>query len=219
MGGSSNQHDFPSLEGVETLLLDLGGVIIDIEPERSSRAFSELGKGALLLEHSKAEQDGLYDRFERGEISIEDFRRELKERALIEGSDAMIDEAWNALLLDIPRERFHFLERLSRHYRLHLFSNTNEVHMKGFSRIVEERYGFEAFKALFEGIHLSYEMGARKPEKEAFEKLLGRMGTLPRKVLFIDDTKDHVEAAQGIGIRAYHLRSEELLGTERLLLP
>ncbi len=216
---SSGHEHFHDLEGIEVLLLDLGGVIIDIEPERSSNAFSELGKGPLLNEHSKAEQDDLFDRFERGDLDVASFRKELKERASIVAEDRKIDDAWNALLLEIPEKRFRFLERVARYYRLHLFSNTNELHMKRFSEIVEAAYGFGNFKALFEGIHLSYEMGARKPEPVAFDKLLERMGTPPEKVFFIDDTETHIRTANQKGIRAHHLDKEELTELEKELLP
>lgn len=216
---SSGHEGFPPIEGVKLLLLDLGGVIIDIEPDRSSKAFSKLGKGTILGEHSKAEQDELFDRFERGDHDAASFRRELRERASIEADDRRIDEAWNALLIGIPQERFRFLERMASHYRLHLFSNTNELHMKGFSEIVESAYGFKDFLKLFEGIHLSYEMGARKPEPEAFEELLHRMGTEPEEVLFIDDTAAHIETARQLGIRSYHLNDQELTELKSKLLP
>lgn len=212
-------ESFPSLEGVELLLLDLGGVIIDIDPDRSSKAFAELGQGSQLSDHSKAEQDELFDRFERGDLDAASFRKELRERASIDADDRKIDEAWNALLLGIPQARFHFLERMAHRYRLHLFSNTNELHMKGFSEIVDAAYGFDGFKALFEGIHLSYEMGARKPEARAFDLLLERMGASPEKVLFIDDTKAHTDAARQKGVRTYHLGEQELTELEEKLLP
>lgn len=210
---------FPDIQEVEVLVLDLGGVIIDIDPERSSKAFARLGKGGLLKEHSKAEQDELFDRFERGEIDAKGFREELRERAGIEANDRTIDEAWNALLLGIPDERFRTLERMAGHYRLHLFSNTNEIHMEGFKRIVEKRYGMEAFFGLFEAVHLSYRMGRRKPEKEAFDHLLDRIGSLPEKTIFIDDTEAHVKAARERGIVGLHLDREELSEWELELLP
>ncbi|MFB6258771.1 MAG: HAD family hydrolase [Flavobacteriales bacterium] len=210
---------FPELKGVDTLLLDLGGVLIDIDPWLSTKAFARLGQGDILEEHSKAEQDRLFDRFERGEIDAGDFRKELKERGGIDASDEAIDEAWNALLLDIPRERFEFLERAADTYRLHLFSNTNPIHMEGFMRIVERSYGFRAFKEFFEGIHLSYEMGSRKPEPLAFDRSLEKIGSEPERVFFIDDTEAHVRAARSRGIIAYHLGERELTDLEKLLIP
>lgn len=215
---STQDTSFPNIEDIEVIVLDLGGVIIDIDPERSSRAFSRLGSGSLLEEHSKAEQDRLYDRLERGEIDAATFRQELRSRGGIEASDRAIDEAWNALLLDIPLERFRFLEELRKRYELHLFSNTNELHMEGFERIVEARYGMKAFEELFHGIHLSYRLRARKPEKEAFELLIKEVGAEPHRILFIDDTRPHVDSARELGICAYHLGKDELTALKERLL-
>lgn len=215
---STQEGSFPETGGIDVIVLDLGGVIIDIDPELSSRAFSRLGSGSLLGEHSKAEQDHLFDRLERGEIDAASFRQELRERGGIEASDGDIDDAWNALLLDIPMERFRFLEKLRERYELHLFSNTNELHMEGFERIVEGRYGMKAFEKLFHGIHLSYRLKARKPEKEAFELLIREIGAEPHRILFIDDTRKHVDSAREAGIHAYHLGSDELTELKRRLL-
>lgn len=214
----SDQNSLSVTEEVKVLLLDLGGVIIDIDPSKTSEAFAQLGEGKWLEAHSKAEQDCLFDELERGEIRPERFRQALREKAGMKASDQAIDEAWNALLLDIPKERFRFLQRAAKRYRLHLFSNTNAIHMEGFKGIVEANFGFDAFKDLFEGIHLSYEMGARKPEKRAFEQLLERIGISPQEILFIDDTRTHVQKARESGIHAYHLMGEELFDLEKRLL-
>lgn len=211
-------QELPDPEGIDVLLLDLGGVIIDIDPERTSQAFSRLGKGSILEAHSRAEQDRLFDRLERGELRPDEFRRALREQAGMEASDEAIDEAWNALLLDIPPERYRFLKAVAKRFRLHLFSNTNEIHMEGFRRIVERGHGSEAFRELFEGIHLSYEMGVRKPEERAFDKLLERIGTSPHRILFIDDTLAHIETARKKGLRGYHLKEERITDLERPLL-
>ncbi len=217
-GTLSKRPKLPDPRDIEVLLLDLGGVIIDIDPERTSQAFAKLGNGKILEAHSRAEQDRLFDRLERGEISAGEFRATLREKAGMEASDEAIDEAWNALLLDIPRERYRFLQRAAQHYRLHLFSNTNEIHMLGFQRIVENSFGFENFRQLFEGIHLSYELGARKPEERAFNELLKRLGCSPQQILFVDDTKAHVQSAQEKGIKAHHLKDGRITDLEKALL-
>lgn len=204
----SKQH-LPDLRGIEVLLFDLGGVIIDIDPSRTDRAFDTLGAKEWLRAHSKAEQDPLFDRLERGELDADAFRKELRERTGIEASDDAIDEAWNALLMDVPLERIHFLERMKEHYQLHLFSNTNPIHVEGFEQIVGPIYGMDRFRELFDGIHLSYELGVRKPDPWAFQLVADRIGIRKERTLFIDDTEAHVKAARSKGIRAYHLGDKE----------
>lgn len=208
-----------NISPLTTLVLDLGGVIIDIDPSLTTDAFSQLGAEQALEKHSRAVQDPLFDRFEKGEVDAPEFRERIREKAGVQASDQAIDRAWNKLLLDIPEERFSLLERLCRSYELHLFSNTNAIHYEAFSEIVEREYGVEAFQKLFKGIHLSFEMGARKPDPEAFRTLLDRIGRSPENILFIDDTSAHVEAAKKEGIRAWHLGERELIEWEKELLP
>lgn len=204
---------------IEVLLFDLGGVIIDIDPKRTDRAFEELGAQEWLRAHSKAEQDPIFDRLERGELDADAFRKELSERTGIKASDGAIDKAWNALLMDVPLERIRFLERMKEHYRLHLFSNTNPIHVEGFERIVDQIYGMGRFRGLFEGIHLSYELGVRKPDPKAFQLVADRIGVPGERILFIDDTEAHVKSARKEGFRAYHLAEEDVTELEKELLP
>lgn len=209
----------PDIKKVKALVLDLGGVLIDIDPELTTKAFSELGASDALKKHSRAVQDPLFDRFERGETGPDEFRKGIREKSGIQASDEEIDRAWNALLLEIPRPRFHLLEKLEKEYELHLFSNTNLIHFEAFSEMVDSTYGMAAFRKLFQGIHLSYEMGVRKPEERAFRLLLDRVGHAPAQTLFIDDTEAHVKAAREQGIRSWHLAEKDLLGLEKELLP
>lgn len=49
----------------------------------------------------------------------------------------------------------------------------------------------------------SCHLGARKPDPDFFERLLGRLGCAPEHTLFIDDRAANVEAARAVGLRAH----------------
>jgi putative hydrolase of the HAD superfamily len=53
----------------------------------------------------------------------------------------------------------------------------------------------------------SQEIGARKPEAAAFERVCERMQVEPRQVLFFDDTRENVEGACASGLRAFLVSS------------
>jgi putative hydrolase of the HAD superfamily len=50
---------------LDTLILDLGGVLIDVHYERTVEAFHKLGLTGFEEQFSKAKQTDLFDRFER----------------------------------------------------------------------------------------------------------------------------------------------------------
>jgi 2-haloacid dehalogenase len=54
----------------------------------------------------------------------------------------------------------------------------------------------------FDGIVISGEIRAAKPDRRAYEALLDRHALRPEEVLFIDDVAANVEAAQALGIRS-----------------
>ncbi len=65
--------------------------------------------------------------------------------------------------------------------------------------IALERYPFLAW---FQGIVVSGEVGAAKPEPEVFRVLVERYGVVPASSVFIDDQPANVEAARRLGFRA-----------------
>ncbi len=194
-----------SLKGIDTLLLDLGGVLIDVDYARTAHAFASLGLTGFDLIYSKAKQTDLFDRFETGELSGTEFRQQLRELMRIEIGDADIDRCWNAMLGTIPEERIILLKRLREQYRLLLLSNTNSVHVPAFTRIILEKNGIADLKDLFDGAYFSCEIGLRKPHREAFVHVLEQHGAMADRTLFIDDSMQHVEGARNAGLRAEHL--------------
>ncbi|MCB0786343.1 MAG: HAD family phosphatase, partial [Flavobacteriales bacterium] len=62
------------MNGIDTILLDLGGVLIDVDYDRTARAFRALGFEDFDRLYSKAKQTDLFDRFETGYLDAADFR-------------------------------------------------------------------------------------------------------------------------------------------------
>ncbi|MCB0794256.1 MAG: HAD family phosphatase [Flavobacteriales bacterium] len=189
----------------DTILLDLGGVLIDVDYHASARAFRELGHANFEQLYSKARQDHLFDGFEIGALSPGQFRDRIRDLLSPELSDATIDACWNAMLGSIPPARIDLLEQLRTRYRLLLLSNTNAIHVRAFNRIILRENGITDLKELFDGAYYSCEIGLRKPDREAFLSVLERHEALPARTLFIDDSPQHVEGARQSGLHAEHL--------------
>ena len=190
---------------LDTLILDLGGVLIDVHYAKSAEAFRALGVPHFEEQFSKAKQTDLFDRFERGEMSVAQFRDEVRRTLSIDAKDRQIDTAWNAMLGSIPAQRMQLVEELRNRYRVYLLSNTNVIHVAAFLRIAKEQNGIAEFRQEFDGCFFSNEIGMRKPEAAIFQHVLKNTYATPERTLFIDDSIQHVEGARATGLPAEHL--------------
>lgn len=193
----------------KNVIFDLGGVILNIDYHKTTAAFQELGVQDFEAKYSQLQQTDLFDRYERGEMSSSSFRdgiRSVFERSL---SDDEIDNAWNAMLLDLPKERLDLLGELASTKRITLLSNTNEIHALAFNKAIQRDHGMKNLSSYFLKLHYSFEVGMRKPETRIFDYVLEFHGFDPTETLFIDDSIQHIEGARKVGLHAHHLRVDK----------
>jgi HAD superfamily hydrolase (TIGR01509 family) len=190
---------------IKTILLDLGGVLIDVDYQAAARAFADLGFTDFDALYGKAKQDHLFDGFETGALSPAQFRDRIREFHGQPLRDAQINACWNAMLGSIPPERIALVERLKERYQVLLLSNTNAIHVPAFEAIVAHQNRITEFKGLFHGAYYSCELGMRKPDAEIFHHVLDLHGAKASTTLFIDDSIQHVNGALNAGLHAEHL--------------
>lgn len=193
------------LSGIKNIIFDLGGVILNIRYQNALEAFQKLSTSQQTIAFSQQKQSRLFDDYETGRISDQAFREGLRQHYEIEASDAEIDAAWNAMLLDIPAERITLLQALSQKYRLFLLSNTNAIHLVHFTRLVAEGFAIPSLDSLFEKTYYSHLIGQRKPDAPVFEHILNRHQLNRRETLFIDDSIHHIEGARQVGLQTLFL--------------
>lgn len=197
-----------NLTGIKNIIFDLGGVILNIDYNKTANAFKRIGVANFDDIYSQAKQGQVFDKLETGELTSVEFREYIKEIVpSLESSD--IDKAWNAMLLDLPAQRIDLLKKLKKKYRLFLLSNTNEIHIEAFQKIIQSSYGENIFDVIFEHQYYSSEMGMRKPNSDCFQFVLEENSLDPSETLFIDDSIQHVEGARKLKIKAYHLITGE----------
>lgn len=189
------------LNGVKNIIFDLGGVIINLDMNRTFFAFGKLSGKTELPEYSYANQHDLFKQFEIGAVSSAEFRAGLRELISPTLTDAEIDSAWNAMMLFIPQARLDLLDRLKGHYRTFLFSNTNAIHYKEFNRRVKKSHNSMGLEPYFEKTYYSHLMGKRKPSPVSFQQILDENGLVAAETLFLDDTPGHLEGALQLGLR------------------
>lgn len=199
----NNQH-------INTIIFDLGGVILNIDYELPVKAFKKLGIDDFSSHFSQKAQTKLLDLYEIGEISSEEFLDAIREHVKPGTSDLDIIKAWNSILLDLPEERLFTLEKASENHRIFLLSNTNDIHIQEFNNYLLEEHNLPSLEPFFEQLYLSYEIGLRKPDPRIFEYVLQDAGLEPDKTLFIDDSIQHIQTANELGINTHHLVNQSV---------
>lgn len=190
---------------IKNLILDLGGVIINLDVPRTIAEFNKISGIPFESLYTQAEQIEIFSQFDKGEISEEDFFTELRKLIRYEGDPGQILRAWNAMLLDFPQHRLELLVKLKQKYRTFLLSNTCEPHITAFEHELYHSNGVKHFSDYFDEIYYSCRVGMRKPDKEIFEMVLQKNELKPDETVFIDDSVQHVKSAGETGINAYLL--------------
>jgi len=195
---------------IHNIIFDLGGVILNINPQLTVDAFRNLGWSDFYEENNQTNGKELFYSLESGSSSPEVFRNNVRKMTDLQRNDREIDEAWTAMILDIPADRIRYLEELKKSYRLFLLSNTNEIHRIKFHREFEADFGY-SFYDLFERNFYSHEMGMRKPNPRIYIQALTEAGLEPEETLFIDDMEENTEAAKTTGMKVLHIKPGMLL--------
>jgi len=190
---------------IKNIILDLGGVLLNIDYLRTIEAFKKLGVKHFDEMYTQAKQNELFDAFETGQINPDKFLAEIAQHLPKEIKKEEIVNAWNEMLLDFPKERLEFLSKLNKQYNLVLLSNTNVIHLEYFHKQLKTEHGIENLSNYFKNTYFSCEMGMRKPHPEIFLKVCKLESFDSSQTLFIDDTKQHVEGALTAGLHAEYL--------------
>ena len=193
-------------EKVEAVIFDLGGVILNIDYNRTADAFRALGLANFDDVYSQLCQTDLFDRFETGQVSSFHFINRLLDQLPRGCNGNQVVHAWDAMILDFPQERLDFLMELKQRRRIFLLSNTNDIHMDAVRRALEKTTGHKRLEDYFERVYLSCEMGLRKPDPAIFLRVCSEQGLDPAATLFIDDSPQHVEGAKAAGLQAVYLQ-------------
>ena len=196
---------------IKNIIFDLGGVILDIDENIVYKELENLGIDISELARSKEFKE-LMSKFDTGIYTAPTFRRKAKAfLGLDKMTDQRFDAIWNAMLLDIPRERIEAIEKVKQHYKIFLMSNSNEIHYDLYVRDLQLRFGYHEFDELFDKSYFSFAEHLEKPDPRFFELILDHEGLLPEETLFIDDTEANIKVAKSLGIRTYHIRRDELV--------
>jgi len=191
------------MKNIKAMIFDLGGVIYNINYQKTIEKFVAIGLDKKKYIYSQKYQSEIFNQLEIGAITSEDFLLDLKKNSTCK-SISKIKNAWNCMLLDLPKERVKLLKRIKNKIPLFLLSNTNAIHVTEIkNKIGEKRY--TDFYNIFNKVYFSHEIKKRKPDEDAFKLILKENNLSAKNVIFIDDSIQHINAAKTIGINTIFL--------------
>jgi len=196
---------------IKNLIFDLGGVILEIDPERTLNAFRQLGIKNIDSLYTLKKQSGIFDEFDTGKTDLDTFRQNLRKASGNNFTDEEFNHAWCAMLVEFPPKRISLLEGLKKQFRCFLFSNTNVLHHKVYTEMLQETTGHDSLAELFEKAYFSHTFGMRKPNIQVFNRILEENNLKAEQTLFLDDLKQNTDAAREAGINAIQISPENNL--------
>ena len=184
---------------MKAILLDLGGVVIDVDPQRCFDHWAAAAGVDARRIRERWRADRSYEALEVGAIRFPEYIDNLSVRLGIAlGPDDWRD-GWNALLGEAIGPVVEMLPSLAARVPLYCFSNTNAVHQAAWER------RFEDALRPFRRIYTSWELGHRKPDVAAYQRVADAIGVAPRDILFLDDNAENVRGAAAAGLDAHHV--------------
>lgn len=187
----------------QTVLLDLGNVVLGIDFRRVFTYWAKTGKVDEQRFYENWVMDDAYEAHEVGQLDFAAYSQHLSQVFDVQLSDEDWQRGWN----DLWTEPFHkvtaLLPRIAQRYPLYAFTNTNDTHA------AEWRSRYPTELSPFQHIFVSSEIGLRKPDREAYHHVCDAMDTTPEKVLFLDDHPMNVSGALESGLNSVKVVGED----------
>ena len=178
--------------GIEFVLFDLGGVLVDPGGVGKMRELSGIGTDEELWERWLACR--WVRSFEAGRCSPEDFAAGVVGDWSLDLEPAAFLEEFGSWSNAPYPGAVELVTAVRDVAGVGCLSNTNVVQW-------HTNYESTPITEAFELRFLSFELGMVKPDREIFEEVAVRLPVPPERVFFLDDNAANVTGARGVGVR------------------
>jgi FMN phosphatase YigB (HAD superfamily) len=197
---------------IEVIFFDLGNVILPFNNYQIAEKLSRLSRKTEFQDPKRTFsylfdlREGVINSFDVGKVSPQEFFQSVRNHLELSITFEEFIPIWTDIFVE-DQEVSEIIYSLKGKWRLGLLSNTDPLHF---------RYIVSTFPivSVLEKWILSYEVGFKKPDAQIFQKAIEWASVEPRKILFIDDTKGHVEAAASLGMQGIHFISAHQMKEE-----
>jgi len=186
---------------IDTIVFDLGGVLIDWSPDYLYKhVFSREEEMTWFFQHVCTPE---WNEEQDGGRSLEEATEELvKKFPEHETNIRMYYDRWEDMLGGPIPETVNMLKHLKKNtgYRLYALTNWSAETFP----VALDRYEFLHW---FHGRLVSGEEKIRKPFREIYELLIARFNINPEKAIYIDDNLRNLIPAKALGFHTIHFQT------------
>ncbi len=189
------------------MVFDLGNTVIRFDHNISARKIAN-----LFRLDSKKIYDLFFDSeitraFEVGALSPRQFHKEASRLLDIKLPYEDFTKIWSEIFWEDEGACAIVRELKSNNHRLFLLSNINRIHFEYIEK------SFDIIK-VFDELILSFAVGAMKPQKAIYDRVIERAGGDKNSIIYIDDREDLIKEASAMGIDSIRFESCEKLRSE-----
>ena len=193
---------------IKNIIFDMGGVLIDYNPEKTLYGMFDKETADILLR--EIFRNKIWADKDRG-IIFPDEIMEQKRNSIPEETFSKVSEMVNNFYPYMPpfEKMVPFIESLKeKGFGIYLLSNAS-------SDFHERRKGIPAL-SLFDGVLISADYKLLKPEKEIYHALYEKFSLKPEECFFIDDVQANIDGAKATGMdgHCYYHGDIEILKKE-----
>jgi 2-haloacid dehalogenase len=196
----------------DTIIFDLGGVLIDWNPRYLFKQFfvSHEAMEHFLSEVCTTDWNEMQDAGRSFSEATDILTREFPE---YKNEIHMYYQRWIEMLGGPIHDTVQILSNLkdTQQYKMYALTNWSDESFP----LALEMYEFLDW---FDGILVSGAEKMKKPDPQIFELLIDRFGINREAAIFIDDNKKNIDAANNLGIRSLHFNSPAQCRAELLSL-
>ena len=180
---------------IRAAIFDVGGVLTTSPVEAIRRFEVESGLPRAALRPALASEDGAWSRFEKSEITADEFVIAFEEEAAELGYEVDAAGLLAAFLhgLTIHDEMVAASQELRKHVKVGCITNnvTREEEPRSPPLVLED---------LFDVVIESSKVGLRKPDPAIYLLACERLGVAPEETVFLDDFGVNLKAARELGM-------------------
>jgi putative hydrolase of the HAD superfamily len=195
----------PATPEIRAIYWDIGGVLLTNGWDHEQRA-RVLAQFAIPRDEYEARHEEANDRWEKGELSDDDFLKQtvfFKERSF---TPAAFIQAVREQSKWLPGGARNVITAARQHSGLKMAMLNNESGPLNGYRI--ESFGLAQY---FDGFFCSAYLGMRKPDPRIFRAGAAMLHFKPEECCFIDDRDKNCASAAGVGMHAIQYKGEDAL--------
>ena len=186
---------------IKSIVFDMGNVLLDYNPEVPLNKFcqSEEAKDIIRRELFGGPE---WVQLDLGNITVEQAYNSISSR-IPEKYHSELKECiykWDICMVPLEGAK-EFLQYVkTNEYKIFILSNAHKSFYEYFPRAIDLN--------IFDGVVVSADIHAVKPDKKIYEYILDKYSLNPAECLFIDDRADNVAGATAAGMNAFQFKND-----------